>query len=142
MTDIEHLKNRHVSNLHPIIVNLNQHPTYTKIFYCVCGVVLNNKLINYLIKILSKSVLLPAKVSLMILELAWLHLLEGADLWTGDLGFLQVLLFMSKSLNCACFLLWAVGVIAPTLTTSLEYCKNHEMKEVKACSELRSAALT
>lgn len=34
----------------------------------------------------------------MILELAWLNLLEETDLWTGDLGLLQVLLFMSNSL--------------------------------------------
>lgn len=97
--DVEHLKNRHVSSSHTIILNLNQHAMYTEILLSVCVIVLNKKLIKCLIKILSKSALLPIKVSLMILQLAWLNLLEGTDLWTRDLNLLQVLLFVSKSLN-------------------------------------------
>lgn len=97
MTDIEHLKNI----LFKFIYYNNRKPTLNvneEILLSVSVIVLNNKFINCLIKILFKSALLPAKVSSMILELAWLNLLEKTDLWTGDLGLLQVLLFMSNSL--------------------------------------------
>lgn len=97
MTDNEHLENRQFK----FIYYNNKKPTFNvnkEILLSVSVTVLNNKFINCLVKMLSKSASLPAKVSSMILELAWLNLLEETDLWTGDLGLLQVLLFMSNSL--------------------------------------------